>query len=136
MTVTATGFSGGRRGIGRERPDFALSRREFLAGAGALVVSFALLPRLSARRPRRTPSAGSSREASRTRRCSTPGFASTRTERITVFTGKVELGQGIKTALIQLAAEELVVEPGAHRARHRRHRAHARTRATPPAATR
>ena len=30
---------------------------------------------------------------------------------ITVFTGKVELGQGIKTALVQLAAEELVVGP-------------------------
>lgn len=31
--------------------------------------------------------------------------------RITVFTGKVELGQGIKTALIQVAAEELSVDP-------------------------
>ena len=30
---------------------------------------------------------------------------------ITVLTGKVELGQGIKTAIIQLAAEELVVDP-------------------------
>ncbi|HZT01216.1 MAG TPA: molybdopterin cofactor-binding domain-containing protein [Steroidobacteraceae bacterium] len=32
---------------------------------------------------------------------------------ITVFTGKAELGQGIQTALIQVAAEELAVEPGA-----------------------
>ncbi|MCC7216851.1 MAG: molybdopterin-dependent oxidoreductase, partial [Burkholderiales bacterium] len=30
---------------------------------------------------------------------------------VTVMTGKVELGQGIKTALIQVAAEELVVDP-------------------------
>ena len=30
---------------------------------------------------------------------------------ITVFTGKAELGQGIKTALLQVAAEELEVEP-------------------------
>ena len=30
---------------------------------------------------------------------------------ITVFTGKCELGQGIKTALIQVAAEELAVAP-------------------------
>jgi len=30
---------------------------------------------------------------------------------ITVFTGKAELGQGIKTALIQLAADELAVSP-------------------------
>jgi nicotinate dehydrogenase subunit B len=31
--------------------------------------------------------------------------------RITVFTGKAELGQGIKTALLQVAAEELQVAP-------------------------
>jgi CO/xanthine dehydrogenase Mo-binding subunit len=31
--------------------------------------------------------------------------------RVSVFTGKVELGQGIKTALLQIAAEELVIEP-------------------------
>ena len=31
--------------------------------------------------------------------------------RVTVFTGKAELGQGIKTALIQVAAEELRVDP-------------------------
>src|SRR5260370_12337358 len=30
---------------------------------------------------------------------------------ITVFTGKVEFGQGVKTALVQLAAEELLVGP-------------------------
>ena len=30
---------------------------------------------------------------------------------VTVFTGKAELGQGIKTALIQVAAEELMVRP-------------------------
>ena len=32
---------------------------------------------------------------------------------VTVFTGKAELGQGIKTALIQVAAEELELEPHA-----------------------
>lgn len=31
---------------------------------------------------------------------------------ITVFTGKAELGQGIRTALLQVAAEELDAEPG------------------------
>ena len=31
---------------------------------------------------------------------------------VTVFTGKAELGQGIATALVQVAAEELAVEPG------------------------
>ncbi len=33
--------------------------------------------------------------------------------RITVFTGKAELGQGLKTALIQIAADELCVAPSA-----------------------
>ncbi|MBS0223051.1 MAG: xanthine dehydrogenase family protein molybdopterin-binding subunit [Proteobacteria bacterium] len=32
-------------------------------------------------------------------------------DRITVFTGKVELGQGLRTALIQIAADELCVSP-------------------------
>lgn len=32
--------------------------------------------------------------------------------RVTVFTGKVELGQGIKTALLQVAAHELQIDPG------------------------
>lgn len=36
-------------------------------------------------------------------------------EGITVFTGKAELGQGIKTALIQVAAEELDVPPASLR---------------------
>ncbi|HJS86390.1 MAG TPA: molybdopterin cofactor-binding domain-containing protein [Acetobacteraceae bacterium] len=31
--------------------------------------------------------------------------------RVTVFTGKVELGQGIRTALVQVAAEELDIDP-------------------------
>ena len=74
--------------------------------------------------------------ASKTRRCSTPGSASTPTAAITVFTGKAELGQGIKTALIQVAAEELAVAARPHHARHRRHRRARRTRATPPAANR
>ncbi|MEG2900337.1 MAG: molybdopterin cofactor-binding domain-containing protein, partial [Massilia sp.] len=33
-------------------------------------------------------------------------------ERITVFTGKAELGQGIKTALLQVVADELRLAPG------------------------
>ena len=40
---------------------------------------------------------------------------------VTVFTGKAELGQGIKTALMQVAAEELGVAIAAHHARHRRY---------------
>jgi len=93
-----------------------LSRRGFLAGAGALVVSFSLVPRLSSAQDAST--AGQALE----KRAALPGSLQDapmldswiRIDAdggITVFTGKVELGQGIKTALIQVAAEELVVEP-------------------------
>ncbi|MDQ6924490.1 MAG: molybdopterin-dependent oxidoreductase, partial [Pseudomonadota bacterium] len=92
-------------------PGLHLSRREFVAAAGALVVSFTLLPRLSA-----------GQGAQATRAPTLPGSlkdtsmldAWIRVDAdgtITVFTGKVEFGQGVKTALIQLAAEELFVAP-------------------------
>ena len=55
---------------------------------------------------------------------------------VTVFTGKVELGQGILTALAQIAAEELDVPLARVTHGLRRHRPHARTRARPPAASR
>ena len=77
-----------------------MKRREFLVTGGALVVAFPLhaqpkLPGSLAREPRLDAWI----------RIGADG-------RITVFTGKVELGQGIKTALLQLAAEGLGVEPG------------------------
>ena len=45
-----------------------------------------------------------------------------RQRHLTVFTGKAELGQGIKTALLQIAAEELGVDPSdpPHHGRHGR----------------
>ena len=87
------------------------SRRIVLAG-GALVVAFSLAPR-----------SGAAQSAAETP-ATLPGDlakapmldAWIRIDgdgRITVFTGKAELGQGLKTALIQLAAEELAVEPEA-----------------------
>jgi nicotinate dehydrogenase subunit B len=91
---------------------FTPSRRELLTGA--LVVSFSL---------RALPSAGQEHENAATKpplpgslkdapmldswiRIDADGA-------LTVFTGKCELGQGIKTALIQVAAEELEVDPHA-----------------------
>jgi len=56
--------------------------------------------------------------------------------RISVFTGKAELGQGIKTALLQIAAEQARGAARADRARHRRTPRARRMRATPRAATR
>ena len=45
--------------------------------------------------------------------------------RVTVSTGRVEIGQGVLTAMLQIAAEELDVAPDRIRAADRRHRADA-----------
>jgi CO/xanthine dehydrogenase Mo-binding subunit len=82
-----------------------ISRRGFIARGGALVVSFSLLPRLAGAQAGKLPGSLSKEPMlDAWIRVGADG-------RITVFTGKAELGQGIKTALIQVAAEELVVEP-------------------------
>ncbi len=85
------------------------SRRRFLVEGGALVVSFSLAPSwLAAQAPRADDKLPGSL-------AQTPMLdAWIRVDvsgAISVFTGKVELGQGIKTALLQIAAEELVVPP-------------------------
>src|SRR5438034_2217607 len=93
-------------------PGLLLSRREFLTTAGALVVGFSLgtVSDLFAQRPQEGAKLPGSL-------ASTPmldawiriGADGT----ITVCTGKGELGQGVKTALIQIASEELGVQPAA-----------------------
>jgi CO/xanthine dehydrogenase Mo-binding subunit len=84
------------------------SRRGFLVGGSALIVSFALPARLAmALEPGEKKLPGSLQrnpELDSWIRIDDRGA-------ITVFTGKCELGQGIKTALIQVAAEELAVAP-------------------------
>ena len=83
----------------------SMNRRRFIARSGALVVSFSLLPRLAGAQAGKLPgSLNSEPMLDAWIRVGADG-------RITVFTGKAELGQGIKTALIQVAAEELMVEP-------------------------
>jgi nicotinate dehydrogenase subunit B len=89
------------------------ARREFLARSGALVVSFSLLGRSFGQ--------GAAGEAKEGAGAKLPGSLA-RTpwldswiridanNDVTVFTGKAELGQGIKTALLQIAAEELDVD--------------------------
>jgi nicotinate dehydrogenase subunit B len=82
-----------------------ITRRKLLAGTGALVVSFSLRGPAIAQDAKTLP--GSLAKDSRLDswiRIDGDGA-------ITVFTGKAELGQGIKTALIQIAAEELEVAP-------------------------
>ena len=92
-----------------------ITRRGLLAGTGFLMVSFSVSRAIGqeASQPAETPAAKSP---------PLPGGLADdpyldswikigADSHITVFTGKAELGQGIKTALIQLAAEELQVEP-------------------------
>ena len=79
-----------------------VSRRAVLRGGGALIVSFSLAPHLLAQE--RLPGALQGTPLlDAWLRIGADGA-------ITVFTGKCELGQGIKTALLQVAAEQLCVE--------------------------
>jgi nicotinate dehydrogenase subunit B len=79
-----------------------ISRREFTAGAGAILVAFSLDPRVAyAQQLAKLPgSLQNNRMLDAWIRINADGSA-------TVCTGKVELGQGIVTALAQIAAEEL-----------------------------
>ena len=79
-----------------------MNRREFIATGGALIVSFSL-PAVAQKAAEKLPGA-LEREPMLDAwiRVAADG-------RITVFTGKAELGQGIKTALLQIAAEQLSV---------------------------
>lgn len=83
-----------------------LSRRAFL-GNGALVVAFALYRETAAQHVEASPLRGSLAKAPLL-----DSWISVDIEgQITVFTGKAELGQGLKTALVQIAADELAVAP-------------------------
>jgi CO/xanthine dehydrogenase Mo-binding subunit len=88
--------------------DGRVSRREFLAACGGLVVGFSVVGRAWAQTAEAAPPLPGSLKQ-------TPFIDSwiriAPDGAITVFTGKAELGQGIKTALIQVAAEELIVPP-------------------------
>jgi nicotinate dehydrogenase subunit B len=98
-----------------------ISRRLFVGTGGALVVSFVLSSRLFAQEPAKPA------QNQGTQPVTTPPLpGSLKTApyldawiridskgKVTVFTGKAELGQGIKTALIQCAAEELDIDPAA-----------------------
>jgi nicotinate dehydrogenase subunit B len=84
-------------------PDrFALGRRAFIAGLGAIVVAFSFDPRRAVAQ-QSAPLPGDlnhNRMLDAWLRINADGTA-------TIFPGKVELGQGITTALAQIVAEEL-----------------------------
>jgi nicotinate dehydrogenase subunit B len=81
-----------------------LTRRDFTAALGGLVISFSLSPRLALAQERaRLPgSLDNNRRLDAWIRIAADG-------KVTIFTGKAELGQGVLTALAQIAAEELDV---------------------------
>jgi nicotinate dehydrogenase subunit B len=88
-----------------------VSRRSFLVASGALVVGFSLQPltRLEAQQAPAAPKLPGSLEKAP---LLDAWIGVDPDGSVTVLTGKVELGQGIKTALIQIAAEQLGIAPG------------------------
>src|SRR5437660_1802357 len=80
--------------------NISMNRRDFGKGLCGIVLAFTLDP-AAAQQPKQLPgSLGANRMLDAWLRINADGSA-------TVFTGKVELGQGIVTALAQIAAEEL-----------------------------
>ena len=78
-----------------------VSRRTFTAGLSGIVFAFSLDPKIASAQPAKLPgSLDNNRMLDAWIRINADGTA-------TVCTGKVELGQGIVTALAQIAAEEL-----------------------------
>src|SRR5436309_1154007 len=83
-----------------------VSRRAFLTASSGLVVGFTLAPRLAVGQDRSAPLPGSlnaNRMLDAWLRIDPNGT-------VTILTGKIELGQGIGTALSQIAADELDVD--------------------------
>src|SRR5436190_8826623 len=94
----AAGGAGKREDTNVNGPAF--DRREFAIGLGAIVVTFSLDPRHARGQERLPGSLENNRRLDAWIRINADGSA-------TIFAGKVELGQGILTALAQIAAEEL-----------------------------
>ena len=85
--------------------DLEFSRRQLLKGAGALIVSFNLFPPVFDLFAQSPPAPGGAPDPTKL----DSWIAVGQDGAVTVFTSKVELGTGIKTALAQIAAEELDV---------------------------
>ncbi|HEX4524447.1 MAG TPA: molybdopterin cofactor-binding domain-containing protein [Casimicrobiaceae bacterium] len=80
-----------------------LSRREFLEAGGALVVGFALPASAFAQQAPRGAHLGKSLDIGEV-----DGFIAVNADgSVTIFSGKVDLGQGLRIAIPQMAAEEL-----------------------------
>src|SRR5229473_5630616 len=79
-----------------------INRRSLLQAAGALVVTFSLTPGASRAQPASAAKTVSSKRVD--------GFLAIDTDgNVVVYSGKVDLGTGVRTALTQIVAEELDV---------------------------
>jgi nicotinate dehydrogenase subunit B len=86
----------------------AVTRRQFSQGAGALVLAFSLGPRLASGQAAILSGQAAGQLGSlATNRMLEAWLRINADSSATIFAGKVELGQGILTALQQIAAEEL-----------------------------
>jgi nicotinate dehydrogenase subunit B len=83
---------------------FDVSRRGFLLGTGGLAVSFSLAPAVLAGSPAAAATAGGVRV---TRGAAGLAWLVLTPQAITIHSGKVELGTGVRTALTQIVVEEL-----------------------------
>ncbi len=78
-----------------------LTRRTFLKSAGSLMVTFTLLPQQSW-------AAGAAVPAKSVATDAVDGFIEIHPDNtVTIYSGKVDLGTGVRTAITQIAAEEL-----------------------------
>jgi nicotinate dehydrogenase subunit B len=89
-----------------------ISRRGFLTRAGALVVSFTFAPAVVRALISADPAQASTTTGDTTQVDSWLAIGSD--SHITVYCGKVELGTGVQTALIQIVAEELYLNPATY----------------------
>ena len=88
-------------------PKIEVTRRKFVKDAGGLLIGFslvdsAILPRMFAASPRGCPRSPSPSRLDSWLRIDKEGL-------VHVFTGKAEIGMGVRTALAQIVAEELDV---------------------------
>jgi nicotinate dehydrogenase subunit B len=87
-----------------------ISRRALLQGTGALVLYFSLNPRAASQTPATFAADKPKLPGSLSKNPLLDAWIRIDANgRVTAFTGKVELGQGIRTALSQIVAEELEV---------------------------
>ena len=94
-----------------------LSRRRVLAGSGALIVSFSSVQDLIAQPQQSSADTSKNLNGPQVLPGSLEGAPYLNSwiridsdGKVAVFTGKAELGQGIKTAVLQIAAEQLDIE--------------------------